>query len=303
MNDFIKFRKSKLLLLTLLALIVGGSPAWAQKALPYEYGFENNDLATEGWTTQNSSGKNNSEFIICSDAKKTGSYGFRFSSYTDSGENTQYLISPELSNTTDIIVSFYYAVSNSWGAETFKVGYSTTDTDIANFNWGDEISTSSTSWTAYNNTFPAGTKYVAIYYYSNYKYRLYVDDFSFTKPATCIAPTDPAISEITSTSATLSWTSDALTWNIQYKKSTDSDWTDVEGTVSEKSYIFSNLTPATSYDVRVRTYCDASDQSTWTDAVSFTTDCAAITEFPFSENFNSITSGIPMCWNNAEGTV
>ena len=43
MKDFFNLRKSKLLLLTLLAVIVGASPAWAQKALPYSYGFEDAD--------------------------------------------------------------------------------------------------------------------------------------------------------------------------------------------------------------------------------------------------------------------
>ena len=71
----------------------GASTAWADgKALPYSYGFEDYNLATDGWTTQNPSGKNSSEFQIAGAAKKTGSYGFRFSSYSASGENTQYLI-------------------------------------------------------------------------------------------------------------------------------------------------------------------------------------------------------------------
>ena len=158
----------------------GTSTAWADaKTLPYSYGFEDYNLAADGWTTQNPSGKNSGEFQIAGAAKKTGSYGFRFSSYSTNGENTQYLISPELNAPNGVIVSFYYAASSTSGIEKFKVGYSTSDTDIANFTWGDEISYKSTSWKEYNNTFPAGTKYIAIYYYANYQYRLYVDDFSF----------------------------------------------------------------------------------------------------------------------------
>lgn len=178
-------RKSKLLLIALVALLSGASPAWADaKALPYSYGFEDYDLATDGWTKYfgTSLSKNNNECAIVGDAKKTGSYGFRFSSYQTSGANAQYLISPEFNAPNGINVSFYYKVSYASGIEKFKVGYSTTDTDVNNFTWGEEISTNSTSWLQYENSFPAGTKYVAIYYYANYQYRLYVDDFSFTAP-------------------------------------------------------------------------------------------------------------------------
>ena len=185
-KDFLNLKKSRWLLLSLLAIIVGASPAWAQKALPYEYGFENFDLDSEGWTKYfgTSLTYNNNECKIVGDAKKTGSYGFRFSSFTTNGANAQYLISPELNAPNGVEVSFYYKVSNASGSEKFKVGYSTSDADVANFTWGDEISTNSTSWNLCENSFPAGTKYVAIYYYSNYQYRLYVDDFSFTAPIT-----------------------------------------------------------------------------------------------------------------------
>ena len=65
---------------------------------------------------------------------------------------------------------------NSWR------GYSTTDTDVSSFTWDEGTTSNSTGWKNYENTFPAGTKYVAIYYYSNYCAYLYVDDFSFTAP-------------------------------------------------------------------------------------------------------------------------
>ena len=120
-KDYVNLRKSKLLLLTLLAVLCGGvSPAWAQKALPYSYGFEDYNLATDGWTTQNPSGKNNSKFLLNGASKRTGSYGFQFNSYDTSGENTQYLISPELDAPDGVEVSFYYKNSNSGKVEIFR---------------------------------------------------------------------------------------------------------------------------------------------------------------------------------------
>lgn len=176
----------RVLLFMLLACFAGGlSPAWADaKALPYEYGFEDYNLATDGWTKYfgTSLTSNNNECAIVGVAKKTGSYGFRFSSNNASGENAQYLISPELNAPNGVIVTFAYKASSGTYSESFKVGYSTTDADVSSFTWDEGKTTNNTSFQTYETTFPAGTKYVAIYYYSNYQSRLYVDDFSFTVP-------------------------------------------------------------------------------------------------------------------------
>ena len=119
----------------------------AQQSLPYSYGFENNNLATDGWTTQNPSGLNASEFGIIGTAAQNGSYGFRFSSYSDRGESTQYLISPELVAPNGVIVQFYYKASSSYtSGETFQVGYSTTDTDITSFTFGTANNATNTTW-------------------------------------------------------------------------------------------------------------------------------------------------------------
>ncbi len=183
-------KRKSLLILLLLAAFAPWTTSFAQQALPYEYGFETT-LEAEGWTKQNPSGLNDSEFGIVGTAAQTGSNGFRFSSYNDRGESTQYLISKELSAASGVIVQFSYKASSSYtSGEKFKVGYSTTDNSIASFTFGSEVSATNTSWQLSEEyTFPAGTKYVAVYYYPNYQYRLYVDDFSFTEPST-----DPFIS-------------------------------------------------------------------------------------------------------------
>lgn len=171
------------LLLTALLCLPWGSNAWAAQSLPYSYGFEDYDLSADGWTKYfgTSLADNNNECAIVGAAKKTGSYGFRFSSYNTSGANAQYLISPELDTPNGVYVSFWYKASSANGTEKFKVGYSTSGTDISDFEFGDEISyNNSTTWKEYTHTFPIGTKYIAVYYYANYQYRLYVDDFSFT---------------------------------------------------------------------------------------------------------------------------
>ena len=160
----------------LFALLAGGvSPAWAQKTILSE-GFEN---GIGSWTTASTA----SSTGIITDAKNSGSYGFSFSYNSNP---PQYLISPELSipaNATDINLSLYYRAYSGTYEETFQIGYSTTTNETTAFTWDTEISTSETktTWTEYTNTtLPLGTKYIAVRYNSNDKYRLYVDDILLT---------------------------------------------------------------------------------------------------------------------------
>jgi len=265
-----------MLLMTLLLLtcLLG---ARAQQTLPYAYGFEDNDLAIDGWTTVNESEGNATEFGISTDAKHEGDYGFRFSSYNNSSSYDQYLISPELSAATGVVVQFYYKASST-ATEKFKVGYSTTDNEISSFTFGDEIVTSNTAWTQSEEfIFPAGTKYVAIYYCSEYQYRLYVDDFSFSLPPSCLKPTAVTVSDITNESAVVSWTSDADAWNLRYRIAGGSKWTIVDGINKGTEYPLDGLDTGTTYEVQVQTDCGGGSTSDWTNAVTFTTNfCAPV---------------------------
>lgn len=320
MKHYFTLRKSRMLLLVLLASFVGGvSPAWADgngKALPYRYGFETEQtsglttvLTDEGWTLKDCDSK--TTIFKSSPSPHGGKCVFKF--YYHSNPNLfesnppQYLITPEFETSSKTIdITFWYR--NPGGTsytETFNVGYSTTNAETGSFTWLDNDITAPTSWTQYVATFPAGTKFVAIKYTSIGQYGLYIDDFKACYTNPCAEPTDLTVSNITAVSVDLSWTSDANQWNIQYKKKTDADWTDVSGTVNTNSYTLTGLESGLSYEARVRTYCDENSQSDWTETVSFTLDCAIITSFPFYENFNSLDSyhTLPLCWDNSEGTT
>ena len=274
----------KFLLFLMFALFCIPWAANAQQSLPYSYGFEDNDLATDGWTTQNPSGLNASEFGINAAAAKSGSYGFRFSSFSDRGESTQYLISPELDAANGLIAQFYYKASSSSGTETFKVGYSTTNTDITSFTFGSEISTSNTSWTQSEEfVFPAGTKYVAVYYSANYQYRLYVDDFTFEAVSNCPKPRNIAVN-CPGTTATISWTEmgSATEWNLN-----------IDGTVvttPNNPYTLSGLELNSTHTVKVQSACG----SDWSDEVSFTTppcEGGRIIEYTLNDSYGDGWNG------------
>ena len=78
--------------LTFVCCITWNGKVYGQQALPYSYGFENNDLSAAGWTLNNCV----SGSVINTDSHHDGSYGFFFYYTTNP---PQYLISPRLTGT------------------------------------------------------------------------------------------------------------------------------------------------------------------------------------------------------------
>jgi len=267
MKDYFNLRKSKLLLFTLLTmLVVGASPARAQKALPYSYGFEEASCSTSGWTKVNchSSSENNSA------SAHSGSYAFRFY-YTSN--YPQYLISPELATSSySISVSFWYKAHSTSYEESFQVGYSTTDTETSSFTFGDEVKTKSTNWQEYSTPCPAGTKYICIACTSNDKYCLYIDDLVIDSDSPYKTPKAFASTGVTATTATFGWTagSDETAWQIAYSSTEGFDAdaaTKVD--VTTNPYTLEGLTAETTYYARIRADYGSGNYSAWSSEVSF----------------------------------
>ncbi|MDW8333048.1 MAG: fibronectin type III domain-containing protein, partial [Bacteroidia bacterium] len=88
----------------------------------------------------------------------------------------------------------------------------------------------------------------------------------------CLPPSNITISNITSTSATISWTGvgGAIGYQVQYRLSTATFWTSTS--VSTTSITLSNLQPNATYLVRVRSRCGATTYSRFSPALSFTTN-------------------------------
>ena len=255
-------RKTSFLAKALLMLFVtlfSFTGARAQQALPYEYGFEDGLLSNDGWTKVDCATSTG----INSDAKLTGNKGFQF--YYNKMP-PQYLISPELTGTeSGVTVTFSYKNPGSY-TETFKVGYSTTTAETDAFTWDDEI-TSPKDWTVYENTFPAGTKYVAVAYTANDQLKLYLDDFSFTVPAAVKKPTGLKYALIPgdATQAILSWTEEgtATAWQICL----NDDETNLIDADSNP-FTLIGLTPETVYTAKVRSVVGG-EYSGWSNTVTF----------------------------------
>ena len=114
---------------------------------------------------------------------------------------------------------------------------------------------------------------------------------------TCLTPTVLNATNITSTSADLSWTSNATKWNIEwglagFAKGTG---TMITGTTSNP-YHLSGLTIGHSYSYYVQGDCGGGKTSNWAGPYNFFLPCPAIS-LPYAEDFTGQFIGFtPQCW-------
>ena len=100
-----------------------------------------------------------------------------------------------------------------------------------------------------------------------------VDNISIEVLSNCMPVADINV-EAGKTTASISWEAigSATQWQVLVSQSSDiSLATETPMLVSSTTHTVSNLTPDTQYYAYVRTYCSASEQSIWSDAVAFTT--------------------------------
>ncbi|MDH4472882.1 MAG: T9SS type A sorting domain-containing protein [Fluviicola sp.] len=94
----------------------------------------------------------------------------------------------------------------------------------------------------------------------------------FTFYATiCSVPTALSATNITSSSATLTWTSGATTFDIEWGLPGFTPGTGIPVSNVSNPYVLNQLAPTTTYSYYVRTDCGASSTSTWAGPFEFTT--------------------------------
>ena len=117
----------------------------------------------------------------------------------------------------------------------------------------------------------------------------------------CEKPASFTVSDETAHTATLTWSGGSGTYNVEYKKASDENWT-TDPSLSNMTLTtatLANLASGTPYQARVQSVSDGNNTSRWV-TVSFTTDCEAVTTFPWSEDFEGYASGMldDLCWVN-----
>ncbi|MBR2266345.1 MAG: fibronectin type III domain-containing protein, partial [Paludibacteraceae bacterium] len=213
--------------------------------------------------------------------------------FTGSGGTQAIAILPEFETDLNILqIAFKHVEENTAKSGKVNLGY-----------YKDEAFTSlkaydiTTSWKTEDafvlTGIPAGAKLAFAYTPVNSAYTAGIDDITISVAPACAIPTELQASAIEATTATLSWTSEAENFKVQYTVNKE-NWGE-EHAVNAKTFDLTELTPNTTYYARVKAVCGVSEESDYSSEIEFTTKCAVKT-LPFAESF---ADGLPECWSAA----
>ena len=228
-----------------------------------------------------------------------------YSSYSNYDPQPQYAILPPMNGLAGMQVTLQARGYNT--SSTFKIGTMSDPSDASTFTMITEQTGLTSSYQEFEYVIPANChdNFLAIMIDAASSSRtyngVYIDDIVITEAPACTKPMGLEVVSASTTSATLSWTETgtATAWQICL----DGDETNLID-ANSNPFTIEGLTVATSYTAKVRANCGDEDYSDWSNTVTIETLCDVITiTESWSENFNSLTAGIPNCWDNSEGTT
>jgi len=209
--------------------------------------------------------------------------------YGAAGDSYNFQI--RLYETTNVVEIVYGTMTNNTTSGTTQVGLGgSTATDF-------NIRTTTTDWAATTT----GTTNAATCTISSTVFPASGSIFRWT-PSSCSSPTLLTVSNVSSTSAQLNWTSTNSEFQLEYGTQGFTLGTGTRiSNINTTTYQLTGLTPTTNYQVYVRAICGVGDTSTWA-SLSFTTPCNEITAFPWLEDFSGSTFP-PNCWMRGQGQL
>lgn len=242
----------------------------------------------------------NSRFMLTSNVSYSGSHSLMIGA--SSTTNKAVLATPPV---LDDLSTLSVSVALRSDAETtIKIGAMTDPTvantfsTLANVRVGTDWQMVEIPLSAYTGT----GRYIA--FQSESESPIYMDSLLIDNEARCFRPFNVQ-SNATDETATISWNANGATqFNIQYGLSPYTVGSTESVLVENASnYTLDNLQPLTIYDVYIQAVCGEGSVSDWT-KYSFSTACGVIHEYPFSENFESVSGAttyneagpLPECW-------
>ncbi|MBK8672217.1 MAG: fibronectin type III domain-containing protein [Bacteroidetes bacterium] len=123
-------------------------------------------------------------------------------------------------------------------------------------------------------------------------------DFTTLGLGPCDVPSAIAVSNISTTSATISWTGDveATSYELQYKEISNPNWQSVIINAPTTTYTFSNLIQNTTYQYRLKTVCSFGE-SVFSSIGEFTTLTAPVCDVPSAITVSNIsTTSATISW-------
>ena len=278
----------------------------AINTFPYEDDFE------DGIDCYTSSASSNYSWVVESTGNNpscsphSGTKMLKYQSNNATGGDWATLISPAFDISGNMEVSFYF-YNSTYGSATSSMDrvlvYLNDTPDLENATLLDSVMRygSENAWNEFYFPIPAGTtgtKYVILKAVSGYGNNMYLDDFKVYS-TNCAKPTDLAVSDISTTSADISWNGTAGNYNISYMAENATDWEVITATSSPAT--ISDLEPATRYFVKAQSVCGG-EESVQSPVISFYTSCETM-GLPYVETFDSAfirQNGYdsPLCWTN-----
>ncbi|HLN96321.1 MAG TPA: fibronectin type III domain-containing protein, partial [Flavobacterium sp.] len=135
---------------------------------------------------------------------------------------------------------------------------------------------------------------------SIYQYAL-LDDIRWEVNPTCPDVTEIALTAVSDTSASFSWSPGGTetSWQVAYAPDPIEDpaTATIAAVTPNPATTLSGLAPNTAYTYWIRSVCAGNDYGAWIGPYHFTTSCTAISTF--FENFDSTEEGtLPTCWSS-----
>lgn len=215
-------------------------------------------------------------------------------SISNAGANTHYL-------------KFNARANYSTGA-VLEVGYLTDPTDPSSFVLlsSNELTLTYQEFEVFPGTAPGTSERLAFRASHLPAFSLLVDNVEWVEMPSCLKPTNIQFSNVLTDAVTLEWTENntATEWTLKYGVTgfdPATEGTDVTATTNP--YDLGSLTAATTYDVYVKSNCSASDESFWSNKLTFTTACNPSVG-TWTENFDGVTTpNLPVCWSKIVETT
>ncbi|MBQ4017861.1 MAG: fibronectin type III domain-containing protein [Paludibacteraceae bacterium] len=238
----------------------------------------------------------------------SGTNSLRFYNYGSTYYSDEYAILPAVENLNTLRMKFNARKYSATYAAIVVVGIMTDPTDTATFVAIDTIAPAGLTYEPFVVSFGEYTgegKYVALKAplpaTSSYN-STHIDDIKMEAIPSCLEPTALAASEISTTGASLDWTSAASEWQILL----NNDSANLIA-VAAKPYAISGLNPASTYTFAVRAICAEGDTSAWSKSAKFVTECDIISlaNADYVQDFEeadattySVAGVVPACWLN-----
>ena len=239
-----------------------------------------------------------------------GSHSLRLASKRTNlvGREASWVVLPTMTDAPNrVMVDFDYRVPSGYEYVELIVGVTTSVEDTSGFTRVASIRPADSNWHRYSFDFALsgitdGRIALLQDNHSDHSYAGglpneygYLDSVVVTPFAGCMRPVALTVSMVSDAEATVLWQD--VNGAGTYEVTCGTQTVTVTG---DTSYTFTGLAPETTYNVSVRTVCPGG----YTEALTttFTTTCAGIADFPWSENFDSWAEGsFGSCWTRLEG--